>query len=540
MIVIGGNRVDAETPEDAAIAPGGRQAVLLTDDDWHQLPRQSVSAEQIDKLLSQASSADETAAQTTDEQFIRRASLDLTGTLPSPERLLKFVVSTDPTKRSKLIDELLASDSYARHWARFWRDVVTARLTLRRTMGLTRSFEEWLYERFREGDDWRTITRAILTAEGELRFTLNKPGAENGQLFFLVAHDGPEAEERAAETSRIFLGIQIQCAQCHDHPTENWKRTQFHEFAAYFARIKYEQLFDNKKLSGVQLVGLENVEHKVANLTNPEDFSLAQPRFLNGQSPGKELGDRERRRALADAVTDDDNYWFAAAFVNRVWNELMGWSFYPHVDDLGPMKEVVHPQVLQALVGSFQASGYDPRSLIRTIAGTSAYQRPLDNGSTLDATLVTTKRLRPDALWDSLVHVFGKIEPGARFHTGSGARFNKTFEEGKFRAEFDFDPSLDPEDVNGTIPQALFLMNNPALNSHVAVTRTSVLGQLLRKHTDDTAAVDGLYRLTLARSPSAKEHARCLRHIAESSTREEAFEDLLWALINSTEFQRTR
>jgi hypothetical protein len=538
----GESRLDAAAPKPATKpAPVARPAVLLTDADWRNVPRRAVSARQIDKLLTQSSSANEAAPQTTDEQFLRRASLDLTGTLPSPEKLVQFVADSDSTKRSKLIDELLASDAYARHWARFWRDVVSARLTLRRSMGLTRSFEEWLFERFRAGDDWRTITRAMLTAEGKLRFTLNQPGAENGQLFFLVAHDGPEAEERAAETSRVFLGIQIQCAQCHDHPTENWKRTQFHEFAAYFARIKYEQLFDAGKLSGVQLVGLKNAEHKVASLTNPDDFSVTQPRFLNGIAPGKELGDRERRHALAEAVVADDNYWFAAAFVNRVWNELMGWSFYPHVDDLGPMKEVVEPQVLQALVGSFQASGYDPRSLIRTIAETAAYQRGLNHGSTPGATWTTTsRRLRPDTLWDSLVHVFGKIEAGARFHTGGGVRFNTTFVEGKFRNEFDFDPSLDADEVNGTIPQALFLMNNPTLNGHIAAARTSVLGRLLREHKDDAAAVDALYRLTLARSPSAGERRRCLSYIAESSTREEAFEDLLWTLINCTEFQRTR
>lgn len=538
MVLVGASvrRSAAATPE-----PTVGKGVILTEDEWRKVPRRAVSSRQIDQLLATTESIGEASLLTTDEHFLRRASLDLTGTLPNPEQLERFVADSDPAKRTKLIDELLASDAYARHWSRFWRDVVTARLTLRRSMGLTRSFEEWLFERFRDGDDWRSITRAILTAEGELRFTLNKPGAENGQLFFLVAHDGPEAEERAAETSRVFLGIQIQCAQCHDHPTENWKRTQFHEFAAYFARIKYEQLFDNGKLNGVQLVSLKDAEHKVASLSNPEEFSLAQPRFLTGRPVGEKLDDRARRRALADAVVADDNYWFAAAFVNRVWNELMGWSFYPHVDDLGPMKPVNHPQVLQALVGSFQASGYDPRSLIRTIAGTEAYQRRLTGDATHDVTLSTTpKRLRPDALWDSLVHVFGKIEPGARFHTGGGVRFNTVFVEGKFRNEFDFDPSLDVDEVNGTIPQALFLMNNPVLNGHITTSRTSVVGRLLREQKDDSVAIEKLYRLTLARSPTDGERKRCLSYVAEASTREEAFEDLLWTLINSTEFQRTR
>lgn len=525
--------VAAEPEAGNPAGPTVRRTGLLTDDDWRKSPRREVSSQQIDELLSGLVVSDLTSGKqippTTDEHFLRRVALDLTGTLPDPEELRTFVADSDPAKRSKKIDALLASEAYARHWARFWRDVVTARLTLRRTMGLTRSFEEWLFERFRAGDDWQTITREILTAQGELRFTLNKPSAKNGQLFFLVAHDGPEAEERAAETSRVFLGIQIQCAQCHDHPTENWKRSQFHEFAAYFARSKYEQLFDGGKLSGVQLVSLKDAEHKVESLTNPEEFSTIQPRFIDGRAAGVKLDDLQRRQALADAILADENYWFAAAFVNRIWNELMGSSFYPHVDDLGPTKEVALPEVLIALAGSFQASGYDPRWLIRTIANTDAYQRQL-----------TSKRLRPDALWDSLVHVFGKIEPGARFHTGGGVRFNSSFLEGKFRTEFDFDPSLDADEVNGTIPQALFLMNNSVLNGHIAATKTSALGRMLRDHRDDAAAVDQLYRLVLVRTPTERERRRCLDYVAESSTREAAFEDLLWALINSAEFQRTR
>jgi hypothetical protein len=242
-------------------------------------------------------------------------------------RFLTGVYSSD------LIDHLLESDAYARHWARYWRDVVSSRITNRRSMGLTRSFEEWLYEQFRDDRSWGEITRDILTAEGELRFSQSVwpgsallkqpdwqplPNSKGGELFFLVAHDTAEAEERAAETSRVFLGIQIQCAQCHDHHTEPWKRVQFHELAAYFSRIKYQQLFDNKKLVGVQLVTVPDREHKMTSLEDPESFSVMHPRFLDGRSPDRNLSDQARRQALADVVVDKQNYWFAASLVNRV------------------------------------------------------------------------------------------------------------------------------------------------------------------------------------------------------------------------------
>lgn len=525
------------------------RAVVLSEQDWRRLPGKPITPREVDDLIAAeiraSSQSVEPAPLTTDEQFIRRVTLDLTGQLPSPDQVSEFVSAGEADKRGKLIDELLESEAYARHWARFWRDVVSARITNRRSMGLTRSFEEWLYEQLRAGASWKEITRSILQAEGELRFTLNTPSAENGGLFFLVAHDGEEAEERAAETSRVFLGIQIQCAQCHDHPTESWKRQQFHEFAAYFSRIKFEQLFDESKkkaLSGVKLTILSDGEHKMASLTNPEESSPVHPRFIDGRAPAENLSDRERRRALADAVVDDKNYWFAAAYVNRVWSEVMGRSFYRHVDDLGPKKEVIFPDLLLALTGSFQASDYDINALFRTILNTQAYQRQIrvDAAGSSPFIAASSTRLRADALWDSLVHVFGKIEPGARFHTGGGVRFNGTFLEGKFRTEFDFDPSLDQEEVDGTIPQALFLMNNQVLNKHIQVERTSFLGRVLREFPDDAEAIDRIYLSTLARHPTDRESSRCLAHVAASPTRPEAFEDILWALINSTEFQRKR
>lgn len=551
-LVLGAGNPTAAAPPASRSDGKAEQAVerwvVVKDHEWRQPPLKSVTPGVIDDLVAKElrmnSNPVTPAAQTTDEQFIRRVTLDLAGQLPSPSDVAAFVASKEPDKRMALIDRLLESDAFARHWARFWRDVVTARITNRRSMGLTRSFEEWLYEQLRAGTNWGDITRSILTAEGELRFTLNTPTSKNGALFFLVAHDGEEAEERAAETARIFLGIQIQCAQCHDHPTEAWTREQFHEFAAFFARIKYEQLFDEKKLAGVQLVKLTDREHRLPSLADSDKSSVVHPRFLDGQAPGAGLDDRERRRSLADNIVDKDNHWFAAAYVNRIWGEVMGRSFYRHVDDLGPKKEVIFPEVLTTLTHAFQDSGYDVKALFRLILNTDAYQRQIrrDDPRSKDApfTTASTKRLRADVLWDSLIHVFGKLEPGARFHTGSGVRFSSSFLEGRFRAEFDFDPSLHPEDVKGTIPQALFLMNNAALTKHIQATNTSTLGKLLKEYPEDSDAISKLYLIALARKPSDRELKMCLAHVAETGVRAEAYEDLLWALINSTEFQRKR
>jgi hypothetical protein len=205
---------------------------------------------------------------------------------------------------------------------------------------------------------------------------------------------------------------------------------------------------------------------------------------------------------------------------------------------------VIFPEVLTALTGSFQASDYNIKALFRLIMNTDAYQARIGLGETsadsLPFAAATPRRLRADTLWDSLVHVFGKLEPNARFHTGGGVRFNASFLEGRFRAEFDFDPSLDSEEVNGTIPQALFMMNNQVLNEHIQVTKTSVLGRVLRDYPADSEAVEQLYLLALAREPTERELKRCTQHVAASPTRAAGFEDVLWALINSTEFQCNR
>ncbi len=536
------------------------RSALLKEEDWQRASVKPIEAGEIDALIARKPQTRniEPVALTTDEQFIRRVTLDLTGQLPTVTDITEFVASKDSGKRPTLVDHLLESDAYARHWARYWRDVVSSRITNRRSMGLTRSFEEWLYEQFRDDRNWGEITRDILTAEGELRFSQSvspnsalvkqpgwqaRPNSKGGELFFLVAHDTNEAEERAAETSRVFLGIQIQCAQCHDHHTEPWKRVQFHELAAYFSRIKYQQLFDNKKLVGVQLVTLPDREHKMTSLEDPESSSVMHPRFLDGRSPDRNLSDRDRRQALADVVVDKQNYWFAAAFVNRVWGELMGQSFYKNVDDMGLMKKAIFAEVLTRLTGAFRGTDYDTKAMFRAIANSDAYQRQYRQGekSSESPHLVAScpAQLRADVLWDSLEHVLGRLS-ASQFHTRGGKRFNISILEGKFKAEFDFDPSLGNEDVEGTIPQSLFLMNNADLNKRIQAVGKNLLSRVLKDSPDDAEAVTSIYLRVLARRPTDRELSKCRAYIARIENRAEACEDILWALINSTEFQTKR
>jgi hypothetical protein len=527
------------------LAPPPPRSALLKTEDWQKAAPEPLRDGEIDELVAGElkQSHVEPARLTTDEQFIRRLTLDLTGELPMPADVAEFVTDSNPKKRAKLIDKLLESDEYARHWAHYWHEVIAARLTDRRNVPLARSFEAWLFEQLKKNEGWDKITRAMITAEGAARFD---DEGRNGAAYFLVAHRGADAaNERAAETSRVFLGIQIQCAQCHDHPSDQWKRVQFHELAAYFARLKEQPLREGGRLVGLKLISVAKGEHEMPSKEDPKKGFQTNPRFLDGKGVAPNAGDLERRRALADAVVQKGNYWFAGAYVNRIWGELMGQSFYQPVDDMGPKKEVVYPEVLTRLTGSFRGTNFDVKQLFRDIMNSQTYQRQIRlNGASeqhLHFAAAYPTRLPADSLWQSLVNVLGSLAPpgNAQPVAAKKAQQRQGFEF-FFKEEFGFDPSLKADEVEGSVTQALLMMNNPLLNQRIKAGGTNLLARILKSYPEDEDALRILYVRTLARTPTDREMHKCRSYIAGTGSRIEAFEDILWSLVNSTEFQTKR
>jgi hypothetical protein len=536
----------AATPTPPA-KPAARAA--LNPEVWQNAPLAVAEPAEIDRLVAHELQADnlEPAPLTTDEQFVRRVTLDLTGQLPVPADVTEFVADRDPNKRAKLIDRLLDSDEYARHWSRYWGDVIGARIADPRGRLLSRAFDLWMADQLKNNRGWDAVVRAMLTAGGECRFD---DDGQHGANFFLASHRGPDAaNEQAAETARVFLGIQIQCAQCHDHPFDQWKREQFHQLAAYYARVGERPVRDGNRQVGVELAALPRGEHQMPSKEDPRKGTFMTPTFLDGRSAGSDLPDRQRRKALADAVVDGNDYWFAGAYVNRIWGELMGQSFYEPVDDMGPRKEAVLAPVLVRLASSFRASHFDVKQMFRTVMNSQTYQRQIRLGETADQHLhfaaAYPTRLPADALWESLVGVLGNLG-GGRFQApgpGMGIAALYGFRpglEGQFKQEFDFDPSQKADEVEGSIPQALLLMNNPTVNQRIQATGTNLLGRILKAYPQDDDALRMVYLRTLARKPTDGELQKCRGYIAKAGSRAEAFEDILWALINSTEFQTKR
>lgn len=539
--------VEGASAAKKAAAPSRPEAAMpsavIPSEQWLGAPTTPLEPGEIDRLVNRelAQCKIKPAKLTTDEQFIRRVTLDLTGRLPMPADVTEFAADKDPRKRAKLIDQLLATDEYAEHWARYWRDVVSARLADLRGLALIRHFDVWMAEQLKNNKSWGDIARAMITAEGEMR---PDELGKNGAAFFLASRFGADAAvDRAAETSRIFLGIQIQCAQCHNHPSDVWKRQQFHELAAYFARVQQRPIRGGGIGFGVLLFSRPRGEYQMPSKDEPNLKTVVQPRFLTGEEPGAGLSDLERRRALADSIVNKKNYWFAGAYVNRIWGELMGQSFYLPVDDLGPQKEAYLPRVLVRVAGAFQGSNYDSKALFRAILTSQTYQRQIRLGESAEEHMLFAAsyptRLRANALWHSLVDVLGRLGNPLPPNRNGRFAFFRGF-EGVFQQEFAFDPSLRPDEVEHSIPQALMMMNNPVINGRIQARGTNLLARILKAYPKDDDALRMVYLRTFARKPTDRELAKCRQYIKKVGNRAEAFEDILWALVNSTEFQTKR
>jgi hypothetical protein len=494
-------------------------------------------AQRVDVALIQALGKNAPLPPLTDDvTFLRRVSFDLTGTLPSPGAVRAFVADADPDKRAKLIDRLLASDAYAVNWGRYWRDVLTYHTPASGNYLRWQLFDKWLVEQVRRNRPWDEIVTALVTATG-----IND---ECAPVNYLTSHFGNPVEI-AATTSRVFLGVQLQCAQCHDAKTESWKREQFHQLVAFFGRAKIIQHKDVPEGRGTPyaIEGREEGQYQMTDKKNPSRLITMTPRFLTGEEVCADAPDRERRAALARFLTSPKNPWFARAYVNRMWTALMGWGFYPGVNDLGSGQAALYPEVLDLLAAQWTATHYDMRWLFRTLANTQAYQRqlqPRPRSRSAPAPAVCPSRLRAEQVFDALVRALGfdendKTIPAPAPSTAPAVARHTGLRHMVYQA-FKVDPSLPMAEVQGTIPQALVMMNSVLVHTFTAANGKTFLAEALAKGMSDDDILVGMYERTLARKPTAEELAICKRYLKKVNNRKEALEDVFWSLVNSTEF----
>jgi len=495
-------------------------------------PSAKVTAHRIDAVLADELFDDPTqlAPTSDDETYLRRVWLDVVGDIPSPEEVTAFVLDPSPDKREQTVRRLLENPDYGKNWARYWRDVVFSRRLEDRAILAANAMVSDLAGWLNEGQGWNRIASRFITASGNVR--------EHGNTAIVMAQDG-RTEEITAEISRIFLGIQIQCAQCHDHPNDRWKRKQFHELAAFFPRVGIRRA-SSMTLRSFEVYASDQfrkkpkknndrrpqAEHFMPHLDDPTaKGTKIQPQFfLTSQTIPLGSSDAHRRSQLADWLTD--NEWFAIALVNRVWSELVGEGFYEPVDDLGPDRKATAPKTVKLLANKFRQSDYDLQWLLRTICQTEAYgreSRPRRKSNETPLTANVPQRLRSDQLFSAAYSALGIVKP----KEGWSRRERRKSSRQRFAEIFGYDPSVSRDSISASIPQVLALMNSPQVNRALAANRTSLLGRLLEEIEDDKPLIVELTLRCLSRQPTDEELSLLLAYGEEVGDRRQAFEDIL-------------
>lgn len=459
----------------------------------------------------------------TDAEFLRRASLDLNGVIPSGSEVSAFLADPSAEKRAAVIDRLVANPRYGTHLAQVWSKMLLPADAQSERPAEVAGFTAWLRRRFAENIRYDVVVADLLTTTGNS----NRGGAA---LFYTAA--GLKPEELAASTSRILLGVQIHCAQCHNHPFDHWRQEDFWSFAAFFARVQ--------QAPGVQPPDVQLVDAVSGEVTLPGTSQVVSPKYL-GADPPSEDADVNRRRQLAIWLVSQDNPYFSRVAVNRVWALLFGRGLVHPVDDFGKHNPASHPQLLDELAEYFVASRYDLKAVFRSIGRTQAYQRSSawsSEGPPPPPELfarIQVKTLTPDQLYDCVIRAtrIGDMAvapvPGQPPMLDPRAQFVARFTMGTTEAT----------DFVAGIPQIMALMNGALTTEAADPERGGLLQALDAPVFDDNERVQALFLSVLSREPTAEEKERLVKYVAQGGAAEDrrkALGDLLWAMLNSPEF----
>jgi Protein of unknown function (DUF1553)/Protein of unknown function (DUF1549)/Bacterial Ig-like domain (group 2) len=472
-----------------------------------------------------------------DSTFLRRAYLDATGTLPTVERVDAFIASSEPDKRMKLVDELLASDAFIDYWAYKWSDLllVSSRNLPKPAMW---SFYRFIRQSVAENLAWDEFARRILTAKGS---TLDNGGGN----YFVIHRDPIEVTENA---SIAFLGLSMTCARCHNHPMEKWTQDQYYGFANLFGRVK---LKDGERGEG----DVEVVPVTDGNVLHPRRGVAMPPEPLDGKTLALDEPS-DRRVALADWLADPANPYFARALVNRVWANFFGRGLVDPEDDLRATNPPSDQALMDWLVDDFRAHKYDVRHLIRMIMTSSAYQRDSEpvTGNQGDSKFLshyTVKRLPAEVMLDVIAAVTGIADSFDGYPTGwrslqlPDSEVASSFLEAFGRPGRESTCSCERAD-EPSLSQALHLANGTTINGKLRDDNGAV-SKLAGSDMDWNAIIDRLYKTALSRPPTTEELARLVPLLESSLTgnekpeekpaaRRQAIEDLFWATLTGREF----
>jgi hypothetical protein len=471
-----------------------------------------------------------------DEEFLRRAYLDLVGRIPNVAEARAFLLTRESDKRPKLIEYLLDHPDYAKNFATEWTVLLIGRGNQGRMVDRA-SLSTWLRQQFAADRPWNEIVHELVSSKGS-----NK---DNGAVNYVLAHLEFDAVPLTSLTTRLFLGQQIQCTQCHDHPSNQWKQDHFWGINAFFKGIKAVPV------TKPTATGMDVVDHYELS-DEPSDayvrferrnglVGVAMPKFLDGHkiSPGTDV---IRRAELGKLIADPNNEAMAKAFVNRMWAHFLGRGFVHPVDDFGPHNPPSHPELLDRLAKEFKKSGFDVKQLCRWIMMSQAYQlssvktKGSDKGEGYFSQM-QLKAMSPEQLFDSLMTATRAHQSGA----GDQDRRKRDAWASQFVFAFANDEGDESSGFQGTIPQALLMMNGEMMCEALSGKPGSFLGDVIdqaqrRGRSPEAFMVDSIYLAALSRHPSAKEVSLARQYLQSFPDSLQVLQDLFWALLNSNEF----
>jgi hypothetical protein len=493
-------------------------------------PDSAAMTARVDELLAESWKAAEIepAPLASDSEFLRRVYLDVVGVIPRASEVREFLADERPEKRTLAVDRLLASPRHATHMATILRNRI---LPLgvdpthdREALGL----QKWLRTRFAKNLRYDNLVGGLLLTSG---------GDELGPaLYFRANNLAPE--KMAGSAAELFLGLKLQCAECHDHPYAHWKQKDFWGVAAFFARVKAP----NERQMGnnpYRLIDADRGEVMIPNSTE----SVA-PKFLGGDVAADDRW-RTRRTQFATWMASNENKWFSRAAVNWTWTELFGRNLVDSLDDIEKPSDSAREQLLDELSTHFVRSGFDLRDLWRTLANTRAYQlsgAPTSENIPPESFAYKLPRpLTPEQCYDSFMVLVPRDVAGQEW-----SRMATSIDEDPLRMEFVRvmrPPPGSPTEFRGSTLQSLMMMNGQVMAGLTAPQANRLIAALDAPFMTDYDRIEAVYLAALSRVPDTAERDTVARIIGECKTPDERSQiqsDLLWALLNSTEFAFNR
>jgi uncharacterized protein DUF1549/uncharacterized protein DUF1553 len=459
-----------------------------------------------------------------DEVFLRRAYLDTIGTLPTVREAREFLADRRGDKRVRLIDELLKRPEYADYWGLIWADLLTI-TAFKSGPSRTLYLDHWVRQQLRDNLPFDRFVRELIAGTGSIR--------ENPGIALVVSRP---PEQVASYFSQLFLGVRIQCAQCHDHPFEKWKRQDYLGMVAFFSQVGSRR----------HKVGTLVYDDLTKQTIDPRSQRPVAPQFLGEVAPalGSDFNaDCNRRKALANWITSPNNPYFGRAMANRIWAHFMKVGLVEPVDDLRETNPSTNPELLEALGRYFVENGYDLKRLMKAIMNSRVYQL----SSVVNATNhidnqhyshYYVRRIYAESLLDAVTQLTGAPHQFRFGYPGMKAvQAHDPVMPDSFLQTFDRNrrETTCQRDENVTLGQALALIASNAVNDKLRF-RGGPLDQLIDSGLSNKDIVEELFLAALSRYPSPDEGDAVLEAIADSRTRRIGFEDVLWALVNSREF----